>query len=186
MKVKTASRESHSKTIAKEIIKGIITLKLPLYWIKLMSFYGLNCCILPSKIKRGVNCKIMPTVFIRNPKNVIIGNNFYANHNVNINGGHHQATIKIGDDVLIGPNVCIYAYNHNFENLEIPIKLQGYYEADVIIEEDVWIGSNSVILPGVKIGKGSIIGAGSVVTKNIPPFTIAAGCPAKVIKKREN
>ena len=69
-------------------------------------------------------------------------------------------------------------------NSGVPIKEQGYREADIIIEDDVWIGANSVITSGVHVGKGAIIGAGSVVTKNIPSYAIAAGTPAKVIKQR--
>lgn len=83
-----------------------------------------------------------------------------------------------------GPNVAFYVSNHNTVNSGIPMKEQGYHEADIIIEDDVWIGANSVITSGVHIGRGAVIGAGSVVTKSIPPYTIAAGTPAKVIKIR--
>jgi acetyltransferase-like isoleucine patch superfamily enzyme len=92
--------------------------------------------------------------------------------------------ISIGNNVMISPRVSIYAENHVFEDANIPMKEQGVTQAPVIIEDDCWIASNSIILAGVTIGKGSVIAAGSVVTKDIPPYSVAAGVPAKVIKQR--
>jgi acetyltransferase-like isoleucine patch superfamily enzyme len=91
--------------------------------------------------------------------------------------------ISIGNNVMISPRVSIYAENHVFDNPEILMKEQGVTQAPVIIEDDCWIASNSIILAGVTIGKGSVIAAGSVVTKDIPPYSVAAGVPAKVIKQ---
>lgn len=92
--------------------------------------------------------------------------------------------ITIGSNVMISPRVSIYAENHNFERTDIPMKDQGVTRKDVIIEDDCWIAANSVVLAGVTIGKGTIIAAGSVVTTDIPSYSIAAGVPARVIKKR--
>ena len=92
--------------------------------------------------------------------------------------------IEIGDNVIMAPNVSIYAENHLYDNLKIPIKDQGVKRQYVKIEDDCWIASNTVILAGVTVGQGSIIASGSVVTKDVPPFSIVAGVPAKVIKKR--
>jgi acetyltransferase-like isoleucine patch superfamily enzyme len=92
--------------------------------------------------------------------------------------------ITIGNNVMISPRVSIYAENHVFDNPEILMKEQGVTQAPVIIEDDCWIASNSIILAGVTIGKGSVIAAGSVVTKSVPPYSVVAGVPAKVIKQR--
>ncbi len=92
--------------------------------------------------------------------------------------------ISIGNNVMISPRVSIYAENHVFDNPEILMKEQGVTQAPVIIEDDCWIAANSIILAGVTIGRGSVIAAGSVVTKDIPPYSVAAGVPAKVIKQR--
>jgi len=73
---------------------------------------------------------------------------------------------------------------HNNAYLDVPMQLQGLYSKRTIIEDDVWIGWNSIVLPGVKIGRGAIIGACSVVTKDVAPFMVAAGNPAKIIKAR--
>lgn len=96
-----------------------------------------------------------------------------------------RGPLEIGNDVMMGPDVIIYTENHCTERTDITMRGQGSAPAkQVTIENDVWIGARVIILPGVKIGHGSIIAAGAVVTKDIPPFSVAAGVPAKVIKSR--
>ena len=92
--------------------------------------------------------------------------------------------VEIGDNVLIGPHVGIHGSNYNYESRENLIINQGIVSRGIRIEDDVWIGSHSTILDGVTIGKGAVIGAGAVVTKDIPPYSVAVGVPAKVIKER--
>lgn len=92
--------------------------------------------------------------------------------------------IEIGDNVMISPRVSIYSENHNFEDTERPMIEQGVTRSFVKIEDDCWIAANSVILAGVTIGRGSIVAAGSVVTKDVEPFSIVAGNPARLIKSR--
>ena len=94
-------------------------------------------------------------------------------------------TVKIGCDVMIGEELIAISKNHEFRDINMPMWKQGWQEdRPIIIEDDVWIGSRVTILPGVKIGKGSIIGAGSVVTKDVAPYTIVGGNPAKEIRRR--
>ena len=94
--------------------------------------------------------------------------------------------IEIGYDVMIGPDVLVIGHNHHYSNLEIPMRLQGIKKAPpVSIENDVWVGARVIILPGVTIGNGSIIGAGAVIAKNIPPYSICVGNPARIIKSRK-
>jgi acetyltransferase-like isoleucine patch superfamily enzyme len=92
--------------------------------------------------------------------------------------------ISIGRNVLIGPHTVIVSANHRFDRLDIPIIQQGLKCAPIAIDDDCWIGASSVVLAGVKIGQGSIVGAGSVVTKNVAPYSIVAGNPAKLIRER--
>ena len=91
--------------------------------------------------------------------------------------------VKIGNNVILAQNIVISALNHNYKNIEIPIHLQGETIAAICIEDDCWIGANVVITAGITIGKHSVIGGGSVVTKNIPAFSVAVGNPARVIKQ---
>ncbi len=94
--------------------------------------------------------------------------------------------IIIGEDVMMGPNVTIYGSNHEFSRTDIPMRKQGYRKyPPVVIEDDVWIGGNVIIMPGLTVKKGTIIGAGSVLTKNFPEYSIVAGNPAKLIRSRK-
>ena len=93
--------------------------------------------------------------------------------------------IKVGSHVQMGPNVTITAENHHFNDPALRIDQQGVYHQGVVIEDDVWIGGRATILDGVTIGRGSVIGAGAVVTKSIPPYSIAIGVPAKPIRSRK-
>ena len=93
--------------------------------------------------------------------------------------------ITIGDNVMMGPDVVIYTSGHAHDRIDIPMNRQGNTEAmPVTIGNDVWIGRRVMIMPGVNIGDGCIIAAGAVVTKDVPPYSIAGGVPAKVVKKR--
>jgi acetyltransferase-like isoleucine patch superfamily enzyme len=124
--------------------------------------YAFGC----SKISLGRNVVIRPTTML------------FAD--IRNNG----AEIIIEDDVLLGSGVHFYVTNHKFDNPDIPIIDQGHYDSkSIIVEKGSWIGANAIILPGVTIGKNSVIGAGSVVTKDIPAFSVAVGNPAHVIKK---
>lgn len=109
------------------------------------------------------------------------GKNITVGKNVFINSGCHfqdQGGITIGDGVLIGHNVVLATLNHDFS----PKKRSTLHPAPIVIGENVWIGSNATVVPGVTIGNGSIIAAGAVVTKNVPENVVAGGVPAKIIK----
>jgi acetyltransferase-like isoleucine patch superfamily enzyme len=119
-------------------------------------------------------------------------------------GALNNTCIHIGQDTFIGPSVCIagpgnikighncliaahtgiYANNHNFTDPIEPIRYQGITREGIVIEDDCWLGHGVKVLDGVTIGRGSVIGAGAVITKDIPPFSVAVGIPARVIKKR--
>jgi len=127
----------------------------------------------------GKGCIVEPYVNFGKGIDITIGNMCQINERVYIQSG------KIGNHVLIAPNTCILGRFHGYEQVNIPMALQGITkESPPTIENDVWIGRNVVIMPGVTIGKGSIIGSNAVVTKNIEPYSIVGGVPARLIKKR--
>lgn len=96
-----------------------------------------------------------------------------------------SAEITIGKNVMMGPDCMIFTSNHVVEDIDIPMCEQGFTPVEpVVIEDDVWIGARVIILKGVTIGKGSVIGAGAVVTKDVAPYSIVGGTPAKLIKMR--
>lgn len=90
--------------------------------------------------------------------------------------------VRIGSKVNIGQHVLISGINHSYEDINLPISDQGIRTSQVDIADNVWIGANAVILPGISIGQHAVIGAGSVVTKDVKPYTVVAGNPAHIIK----
>lgn len=111
---------------------------------------------------------------------VSLGNNSGIGVNASIKGA-----TEIGDNVMMGPHCTIYSKNHAFDRLDIPMREQGLQEEKpVVIGNDVWIGGHVILLPGVHVGNGAIIGAGAVVTKDVPEYAIVGGNPAKVIRYR--
>ena len=120
----------------------------------------------------------------------------YLDHSQNIHAGaalaintgafiSARAPITFGSGVLVGPNVVIVSSNHRFDLTDRPISEQGHVLAPITIGDDCWIGANAVILAGVTVGQGTIVSAGSVVTRDTEPYSIVAGSPAKPIGRRE-
>lgn len=118
-------------------------------------------------------------------RNVSIGNNTYIGKNCVIQSEHGE--IIIGNNVMFGAGVHIHGGNHEYNHVGMLMrnvtKAHGQ-DGRVIIKDDVWVGSNAMILKGVKIGSGAVIGAGAIVTKDVEPYTIVAGNPARKIKVR--
>lgn len=112
---------------------------------------------------------------------ITIGKNSLVDDNTFITA---QQSIRIGDNTQISAYTFITDFNHRTQDRRKTILSQGYIQNPVRIGNDVWIGAHTIILPGVTIGDGAVIGAGSVVTKDIPPYSIAVGNPAKIIKQR--
>ena len=109
--------------------------------------------------------------------NIHIGRNFYSNHNLVILDG---APVSFGDNVFIAPNCGFYTAGHPLEASERNKGLE--YARPITVGNNVWIGANVCVVPGVSIGDNCVIGAGSVVVRDIPPFSVAVGNPCKVIK----
>tara|TARA_B100001939_G_scaffold347979_1_gene371780 strand:+ start:19039 stop:19575 length:537 start_codon:yes stop_codon:yes gene_type:complete len=117
------------------------------------------------------NCDVSP--------NIRVGNNSEFGQHCLI-----HADVTIGDDVIMGPNVKIYSRNHIMTSVEEPIRTQGKETKPTVIGNDVWIGANVIILPGVTVHDHAVIAAGAIVTKDVPEFAVVGGNPAKVIKYR--
>lgn len=129
----------------------------------------------------GRNINIEKGADFGNGSGISIGNNSGLGVDCVVRG-----PLQIGDDVMMGRWVNIMTNSHDTSRTDIPMNQQGHKQKKkVTIESDVWIGNRVIILPGVNIGKGSIIGAGAVVTKDVPEYAVVAGVPAKVIKYRK-
>jgi chloramphenicol O-acetyltransferase type B len=140
----------------------------------------------------GLNFHAGKGVVLWAKDSIIIGNNFYIGRYSQI-----ECDAIIGDNVIIGNNVALVGrYDHHYEQIGVPIRLASQIRdkdynwkglnSKVIIEDDVWVGYGSIIMSGVKINKGAIVAAGSVVTKDVKAYDIVGGNPAKFIKKRFN
>ena len=140
---------------------------------KMRYFFSKHICMLGKNVNIERNAYITPQL--------TVGDNSGVGINCEIYG-----PVSIGKNVMMGPEVIIYTHDHNFSRTDIPMMEQGNSPVQPVeIGDDCWIGRRVMIMPGVKIGNGCVIGAGAVVTKSIPDFSIAGGVPAKVLKSRK-
>jgi acetyltransferase-like isoleucine patch superfamily enzyme len=151
----------------------------------------------------GNNVIIEEGVRVFHPENILVGDNVYIGHNTILKGYHNSIMVigtdtwigqgcfihsagglEIGRSVGIGPMVKIITSAHMDNNIEIPVLFHDLKFKKVIIEDGADIGVGAIILPGVKIGEGSVVGAGSVVTKNVKEYTIVTGVPSQFLRDR--
>ncbi|MCK5536144.1 MAG: acyltransferase [Bacteroidales bacterium] len=134
------------------------------------------------KIIFGEGVSIKSDVLIQGSGTLLIGKRTYI-------GSHSvigvNEKISIGNDVMISQYVSIRDTDHAFNRVDIPMNRQGIATAPIVIEDDVWIAHGVIITKGVTIGKGAIIAGGAVVTKDVPPYAIVGGIPAKILKYRD-
>jgi acetyltransferase-like isoleucine patch superfamily enzyme len=97
-----------------------------------------------------------------------------------------QGGIRIGSNVIMGPRVNFHSENHIYQDLNIPIRLQGEARQGILVEDDCWIGAGTVVLDGVRIERGCVVAAGSVVAQDLPAYSVAAGVPARIVKTRRS
>jgi acetyltransferase-like isoleucine patch superfamily enzyme len=141
----------------------------------------------PHQLSIGSHCTLednlifkYDSVWKKGP-NILIGNNVFIGNNTEFNISER---ITIGHNSLIASYCRFVDHDHGMSDLKTLIRLQESTTSPIVIEENVWIGSNCTILKGVSIGKGAVIGAGSVLNKSVPPNEVWAGVPAKLIRKR--
>lgn len=142
-----------------------------------------NGIVIGDNVSIHRNTIIECTGVIRNiGEGLIIGDNVGIAQNCFI---QVRGSVKIGNNVIFGPDVSVFSENHNFENPDLPVNVQGETRKGVTIEDGVWIGTRSVVLDGITVGKNSIVAAGSIVNKDVPPYSIVGGVPAKIIRMRK-
>ncbi|HOV26240.1 MAG TPA: acyltransferase [Pseudobacteroides sp.] len=129
--------------------------------------------------KTGKNINVEHGAFFGSGRDIEVGDNSGIGLNCRIAG-----PLKIGRDVMMGPDVMIFTQNHENSRIDIPMNLQTAPKKPVVIEDDVWIAARVIILPGVTVHKGAILGAGAVVTKDVPEYAVVGGNPARIIKFR--
>lgn len=138
------------------------------YWQSLISHLG-------EGVRFHERLKVM------GPAGIWIGDGASIASDVILDG---RGSLRIGNDALIGFQTLVLTYTHRFAEVSVPIASQGMEGGAVSIGDGAWIGGRVIILPGVEVGSSTIVGAGSVVTKSVPPFAIVAGNPARLIRYR--
>lgn len=134
--------------------------------------------------KIGEGSEIRPYCIIDGTKNVYIGKNVIIPEGTRLicDAADPDSKIIIEDSVLFGPNVAIYCSTHEFRDITQPIKDQPFINKTTIIKSGAWLGINTVIMPGITVGRNAVIGSNSFVNKDVPDYTVVAGCPAKIIR----
>ncbi|WP_276529523.1 acyltransferase [Donghicola mangrovi] len=166
------------------LIGGALDPRAWLHLVRIVNHYNHTHVVPRRRLTLGVGAQISPTAAFSYPERISAGRGLHVGADCVIWAGPARGRIVMGDHVLMGPGVLVTAANYRFNDGQ-PVTDQAMDESDVIIGNDVWLGARAMVMPGVTIGDGAIIGAGSVVTSDIPPMTIAAGVPAKVISQRE-
>jgi len=153
-----------------------------LFYILIQLYHKSRAYIISSQFKTiGNETRLDENIWINKGENISIGSHTFIGRNVYLNAFD---TIEIGDYCAIAADVKFMTANHGYSDNDKPIKLQSYTYSSIKIHNNVWIGYNCIILPGVTIEEGCVIAAGSVVTKSFEKNSIIAGVPARLIKKR--
>ena len=141
----------------------------------------LNRLVIPHLFKRcGREVNIRPGVYFGTGRHISIGDRSMIGEDAIVSSADE---VVIGDDVMMGPQVMIYTANHGMA-VGATMRQQPSVTSPVRIGNDVWIGARAILLPGIEIGDGAVVAAGAVVTRDVPPFAIVAGVPARVIRTR--
>ncbi len=129
----------------------------------------------------GRDCLLLEGVWVEYPERLSIGEHVNIARDVIINAA---GTVRIDDWALLGPGVIIYSQDHVFDGIDVPISMAADKRAPIRIGRAAWIASRAIITAGVTIGEGAVVAAGAVVTRDVPPNTLVAGVPARVIRER--
>jgi galactoside O-acetyltransferase len=157
--------------------------------------------LIKARIKAGKNLKVGKGSMICQPHLIKVGDNVGFYHGIHIEPCDKEITIgsnthfapycvlygplSVGNNCAIAAHVVLASIEHSYADIDTPIVKQPTNQKKITIEDNVWIGAHAVITPGVTIGTGSIIGAGAVVTKDVEPYSVMGGVPARLIKKRK-
>lgn len=152
--------------------------------VRLVHYYSYSHAIPRRRLKLGAGSTIAPNISIRNPERIRIGSDTKIGERAYLWAGDAEGRITIGDGCRLGPEVFITASDYGLVPGE-SIAHQERRERDVVIGDDVWLGVRVFVGAGAEIGDGCVVSAGSVVTRSLPPGSIAAGVPARVVRRRE-
>lgn len=166
------------------LLASIFDPRVYLHVFRLLHYWNYAHVTPRRRARLGPGVALSPNVSLRNGERIEIGARSHIGEYCSLWAGDSEGRIVIGEDALFGPRVYITASNYRYD-AGAPVWRQPRAEADVVIGSDVWLGADVIVLSGVTIGDGCVVAAGGIVTRDLPPGTVAAGVPARVVKMRD-
>ena len=166
------------------LMRSVLSPGVLLHPFRLLHYYGYTHAVERGKLTRGRDLRIAPNVSFQNGERIALGDQVQIGAYCKLWAGRTTAWIRVGARTTFGPDCMVTAADYGLAR-DQRITDQPMTERDVVIGDDCWIGAKAVITAGVTLGEGCVIGAGSVVTRDVPPFAIAGGIPARVLKMRD-
>ena len=167
----------------RDALRSLVDVRTHLHALRLAHFASYAHVRQVRRLDRGRDVSFAPNVSFRNAERIRIGDGSHIGEFSLLWAGDSTGRITLGRKALLAPHVMVTASNYAVER-GTPVMDQPKIERDIVVGDDVWIGANAVVTAGVTIGDGAIVGAGAVVTRDVPPFAIVGGVPAKVFGGR--
>lgn len=168
----------------RRLFGSLLDPRIYLHVFRILHFYGYSHVGPRRKLQCGERVGIAPNVSLRNGERISIGARSHIGERCSLWAGDNHGRITIAEDALFGPDVYVTASNYEFSDRSLPVFAQPRIERDVRIGPMTWLGRGVTVLPGVTIGEGAIVAAGAVVSRDVEPWTIVAGVPAREIGRR--
>jgi acetyltransferase-like isoleucine patch superfamily enzyme len=159
--------------------------RIYLHGLRLLHYYNYSHVSPRRRATIGADVRLAPNVSFVNGERIEIGARAQIGARCHLWAGNSVGRVIVGEDALFGPEVFLTASNYRFDRPG-PVYDQPTAESDVVIGRDVWLGARVMVTAGVTVGDGCIVGAGAIVTRDLPPYAIAVGAPARVVGHRPN
>lgn len=166
------------------LLRSLIDPRAWAHLVRLVNYYNYSHVAPMRQIRFGAQPNVSPDAVFSHPERIEIGDRVRIGSRCHIWAGPRDGRIRIGNDVLFGPEVMLTAATYCY-NEGSPVGVQAMREDDIVIGNDVWLGTRAIVLPGISIGDGAIIAAGAVVKDDVPAMAIVAGSPARIVGQRE-